>query len=133
MVNISRKYRSKQKLSRKRNSKKRLSNKKYGGNPEESNYSPEATSQGDKKTEDYMSQVLISSSKKAREFEDHSTYKQYWLEQVIPSLEMYVEEQNKQEQLTQKYYTAILNGIANLKDYIQDQSSYDFVINSGQD
>jgi hypothetical protein len=132
MTIVSTKYRSRQKLSRKRNSKKRLSNKKYGGKPEESDYSPKATSQGDKKTEDYMTQILISSSEKAKEFEDHSTYKQYWLEQVIPSIEMYVEEQNKQEQLTQDYYNRILVDIADLKYYIQNQSSYDFVIVSGK-
>jgi hypothetical protein len=130
---VSRKYRSKQKLSRKRNSKKRLSNKKYGGHPEESNYSPEATSQGDKNTEDFMSKILLSASEKGRQFEDHSTYRQYWLEQVIPSLEMYIEEQNNQGELTQNYYSKILNGIADLKYYIQTQSSYDFVIDSKND
>ena len=133
MVNISRNYISKQKLSRKHNSKKQRSYKKYGGKPKKSNYSPEAISQGDKDTEDYMNQILISSSKKSNEFQDHSTYKQYWLEEVIPSLITYVEEQNNQGQLTQDFYKKIVIGIDELKYYIEDQSSYDFVIVSDQD
>ena len=124
---VSRKYRSKQKLSRKRNSKKRLSNKKYGGKPEASDYSPEATSQGDKNTEDYINKILLSARENAQQFKEHSTYKQYWLEQVIPSLEKYIKEQNKQGELTEDYYRAILIGIDELKYYIENQTSYDFV------
>jgi hypothetical protein len=132
MVNIARNYKSKQKLSRKHNSKKQRSYKKYGGRPKK-NYSPEAVSQGDKDTEDYMEEILISSSKKGHEFLDHSKYKQYWLEKVIPSLITYIEDKNNQGQLTQEFYEKILIGIDELKYYIEEQSSYDFVIGSDQD
>jgi hypothetical protein len=119
MTMVSRKYRSNKKISRKRNSKKRLSNKQYGGKPD---YSPEATSDVDKRTEDYMTEILVSAKENAPHFENSSTYKQYWLGQVIPSIEEYVEEQK--QQLTQDYYREILTAIENVKIYIETSSDF---------
>jgi len=117
---VSKKHRGNKKISRKRNSRNKLSNKQYGGKPEP--YSPEATSEGDKMTEDMVIQMLHLSSQDAEKIEDLSTKKQYWLEKVIPSIEMYVEEQNKQGVITPNYYEALLISIEDVKAFIENDN-----------
>ena len=119
MTTVSRKYKAKQKLARKRLSKKRSNNKKNGGAG--ADYSPEATTDGDKRAEEYLTQKMAIASENGKNYENNKPgYDKYWLEEIIPSMRDYLQKQKDKNEITNPYYKAASSSINQFADSISN-------------